>query len=294
MADISKIELPDGNNYDIKDATARESISELNNSKQNKLTAGDNITIENDVISATGGSGGASKLSELSDVDTTGSHSGDILGFDGSKWVNLDYVSIKDSNGRSVCFIGKNSEFGGMITLNNGNASRRFLMFVGGNDDGVISCTDTNGTERINLAGASGVNLFDADGNKTVFLDSETGKVTCNSMSTYEIPITVTKSSGNWSIDTATAVRSGNTVMIQFYFKGNGSSVGVGSNAFVGKLSKGPIPWTSVNMVSYYGSTMALCQLDYDGNITVRILGASISLTANQRVRPTGTYITTN
>lgn len=120
------------------------------------------------------------------------------------------------------------------------------------------------------------------------------GKVTCNNMNTYEVPITVTKSSGNWSIDTATAIRSGNTVMIQFYFKGNGSSVSVGSNAFVGKLSSGPLPWTSVNMVTYYASTTVVCNLDYDGNITVRILGAAISLTANQRTRPTGTYITTN
>ena len=292
MADISKIELPDGNNYDIKDASARESISQLNDSKQNKLTAGDNITIENNVISATGGGSGASKLSELSDVDTTGSRGGDILGFDGSKWVNLDYVSIKDTNGRSVCFVGRNADYGGMITLNNGNASRRFLMFVGGNDDGVISCTDTNGTERVNIAGASGVSTFDADGNRTVFLDSATGKVTCNKVSAQIVPCTIKKSSGNWTVNEVSQIRSGNTVSMQIRFKGGGSSVSAGGNAFVGKLATGIIPnWQSAYLQTYTSSSHILCQVDTEGTVTVRIIGAALNLSTSSYARVTGTFI---
>lgn len=185
---------------------------------------------------------------------------------------------------------------GGEVYVKNHSNFNTFEMrqFSTDNPGGYLRVNDAEGNMRANISSPNGISLYDSEGTSTILLNSNTGNITCNSMSTYEVPITVTKSSGNWSIDTATAIRSGNTVMIQFYFKGNGSSVSVGSNAFVGKLSKGPIPWTSVNMVSYYGSTMALCQLDYDGNITVRILGASISLTSSQRVRPTGTYITTN
>lgn len=57
MANINKIQV-NGTEYDIQDASAQTAISSLQtsvNGKQDLLTAGDNITIVNNVISSTGG-----------------------------------------------------------------------------------------------------------------------------------------------------------------------------------------------------------------------------------------------
>lgn len=58
--------------------------------KQNALTAGSGISIENDIISVTGGGGGASVLNDLSDVNITNPSDGQTLVYDviAQKWKN--------------------------------------------------------------------------------------------------------------------------------------------------------------------------------------------------------------
>lgn len=61
--------------------------------KQDQLTAGSGITIDaNNVISATGGGGGASDLDDLSDVDITSPTDGQVLKYNSTsrKWENDD------------------------------------------------------------------------------------------------------------------------------------------------------------------------------------------------------------
>ena len=60
--------------------------------KQNTLTAGSGISIENDVISATGGGGGSSTLAGLDDTNISSPTNGQALIYDAtsSKWVNAN------------------------------------------------------------------------------------------------------------------------------------------------------------------------------------------------------------
>lgn len=53
MADISKFNLPDGNEYSVKDEAARNALE----TKQDALVAGENIVIENNEISASSPAG---------------------------------------------------------------------------------------------------------------------------------------------------------------------------------------------------------------------------------------------
>ena len=73
--------------------------------KQPALTAGSGILIQNNVISATGGSGTAAYLAGLADVGLYAPASGEVLLFDGSqgKWINGDLVTGKKS-GAVVAF----------------------------------------------------------------------------------------------------------------------------------------------------------------------------------------------
>lgn len=70
-------------------------IGQLQQNKQNKLTAGSNITIVNDVISATGGGGTASALSDLNDVQLTSPTDKNLLLYNSQmqKWVNANITS---------------------------------------------------------------------------------------------------------------------------------------------------------------------------------------------------------
>lgn len=77
-----------------------EGLTTLLNAKQNTLTAGANITIVNDVISATGGGGGVDALSELADVDVTGVTDGQIIKWNAKtqKWESADEATTDLTN----------------------------------------------------------------------------------------------------------------------------------------------------------------------------------------------------
>ena len=68
------------------------------------------------------------------------------------------HIEVDDVNGHSCVQI--SSETYPCIIISNHSNNPRFTMFVGGNDDGVISIADTNNNETINLAGLNGVGNF--------------------------------------------------------------------------------------------------------------------------------------
>lgn len=79
------------------------------NEKQNTLTAGQGITIENDIISATGGGGGASALVDLTDTEISSPTDKQALVYDATsqKWKNGDssgFALDKVANGSVVSF----------------------------------------------------------------------------------------------------------------------------------------------------------------------------------------------
>ena len=62
------------------------------------------------------------------------------------------------------------------INLNNSSGSRRGLLWVGGNDDGVLSLYNSSGNERINAAGHTGIlSLKNANGDTNIYLYGQNG-----------------------------------------------------------------------------------------------------------------------
>ena len=103
---------------------------------------------------------------------------------------------------------------------------------------------------------------------------------------------TITKTSGNWSINSISAYRSGKTVQIVITMNGNGSSVSAGSNGFVGTITTGPLPVIIVRLVGYYNNCPIMMQIEPDGTITGRVLAVNVTVTSSGTLPLSGTYIT--
>lgn len=103
---------------------------------------------------------------------------------------------------------------------------------------------------------------------------------------------TTTKSSGNWSITSIGAYRSGNTVQISIGMKGNGNSVSAGSNGFEGTITAGALPVLSVKLIAYYNNCPIMMNIEPDGSITARVTATSVTVTSSGSLTLTGTYIT--
>lgn len=106
------------------------------------------------------------------------------------------------------------------------------------------------------------------------------GQLKCESMYVEDISsqYTITKTSGNWMLDAVTAHRTGNVVELAATFKGNGSAVSAGSNAFVGQCTAGHLPLVAAKGISFISSGGVVFQIDNDGNVYARVIGSSITL----------------
>ena len=127
----------------------------------------------------------------------------------------------------------------------------------------------------LDIAGSSSFNVR-LCGDGTVAAE----KIICHSMYTYDISsqYTFSKSSGNWTISTIEAHRTGNVVNLAVTFKGNGSAVSAGGNGFVGTCTAGPLPVMVARGTSFLSSGGIVFQLDIAGNVYVRVIGSSVTL----------------
>lgn len=94
--------------------------------------------------------------------------------------------------------------------------------------------------------------------------------------STTILTPTVTKTSGNTSIDSISAVRFGNVVQVLFGFKFTGT-VNAGSDAFVGTISDVPLPALDAHGVGYFSNSALVTKIETDGTMTIRIVGGNRS-----------------
>lgn len=201
-----------------------------------------------------------------------------------------------------------NGEVGGTFTVHNG---------ADGEDGvGVSSVTKASGTGAPGTNDTYNVNLTDGTvgGTFSVHNGSDgqgspgsqlplpdgtaaTGTATAYSRedhvhpkeTTQTLTPTVTKTSGNSSIQASQAVKCGNIVQFELELRPTGTT-NAGSNIFVGTLSDIPLPAIPSNGSGYMGSSAFIGSLDPDGLITIRVLAANrASATTNFMVR--WTYI---
>lgn len=210
--------------------------------------------------------------------------------------------AIYDVNGNANAWCNGNS---GQINSRqecirtSGDEKTRLINTVDGTDKfGVTTWYDGNSTpkEKVIISGSANENikLLDDNGNATIKLDSDTGKITCNKISYSNETITFSKSSGSWTYDTGHCTRSGQIVQVQVQFKGGGSNVSVGSNAIAGTISGISLPPYTIRLQGYYSGTVLMGELTSSGAFNVRILGASLNLSTGNTATLSGTYITDN
>ena len=105
---------------------------------------------------------------------------------------------------------------------------------------------------------------------------------------------TITKSSGNWSVDSVEAYRYGNIIQATVKFNGNGSSVSAGSNGFVGRITAGPLPVSTVRLVGYYNNCPVMLNVDPDGALTARVTAVNVTVSTTGILPLGGIYLTNN
>ena len=102
-----------------------------------------------------------------------------------------------------------------------------------------------------------------------------------------------TKTSGEWVLNSIWARKCNNMVSISIYFGGNGNTTLKGSNAFKGTISGGPLPIGVANIISYIDGAAIICQINSEGNVTVRITGDDVTLASGNSAGCSGVFMTT-
>ena len=111
---------------------------------------------------------------------------------------------------------------------------------------------------------------------------------------------TVTRTGGDskWSFSSVEALKAGNIIDIQMTFHMSSSSSSnswsAGTNLFKGTLASktGKLPIHSARLFSYYGSTILICNIDPNGEITLRVLAGTLSIgNRSDDIKPNGLFM---
>ena len=148
------------------------------------------------------------------------------------------FTGLTDENGNNAIQFFANGSYGGNWYLYNPNGSNRFHAFVGSaHDDGILD-------------------VFDGNGNVTLSLVGYRGQIECKRILPYE-PDYEINGSGQLVVDPDNfyAKRMGNAVYMSVRFKGNGTAISGGSNAFTGTLSGSDLPSINGDLIGYYGGS---------------------------------------
>lgn len=140
-----------------------------------------------------------------------------------------------------------------------------------------------------------GINAYPTE-NDQLYVDGtikSTGKITAPSMSVEDISnqYTFSKTSGQWSIASVTAFRTGNVVQMFLAFSGNGTSVSAGGNGFTGTITSGPIPASTTRAICLSGTAVGYSNIDSSGGILARPHTAAMSLSSSSRLAAIFTFV---
>lgn len=103
--------------------------------------------------------------------------------------------------------------------------------------------------------------------------------------------ITLTKTSGEWTIDSYSAFKSGQTVQLTITLKGNGNTVNAGSNGFQGSIDKYK-PIGAIYTPNFSGGTPLIGGLYAGGSMAARVCSANVTLSTTQTTSFAFLYLT--
>lgn len=102
---------------------------------------------------------------------------------------------------------------------------------------------------------------------------------------------TVNKTRGAWIFSEVKAYRTGNTIQMNILLKGNGSSVGNGTNGFEGTITTGPRPLILTRFLAMASGSPIIGYYDPSNNsIIVRNAGSSVTLASSSTLTCGATF----
>ena len=103
--------------------------------------------------------------------------------------------------------------------------------------------------------------------------------------------ITLSKTSGEWNIDSYSAFKSGQTVQLTITLKGNGNTVNAGSNGFQGSIDKYK-PIGAIYTPNFSGATPLIGGLYAGGSMAARVCTSNVTLSSSQTTSFAFLYMT--
>lgn len=201
--------------------------------------------------------------------------------------------SIDLTNGAALLYQLTAKDFVDLIDTSN---VRRALLYVDPYDHGNLTLFDENGQPRTGIYGDSSIVLWNADNTASISIQGATSAIECKRIKPYDLTVSTDygmTGSGALSVVAAEWVikRMGNIVFMSIPFKGNGTAIANGANAFSGHLTLGAMPQLEARLVGYYGGSCFVMRLEEDGTITIRNCGGSQTISASGRLILAGYFL---
>ncbi len=251
-------------------------------------------------------------LSELSDVTLTSPVDGQVLKYEYGTWVNAYETGVGNNDYNLL----DNKPSINAVPLTGNKTTAELGLFSGDYNDLTnrpsLATVATTGnyndlSNRPTIPAAQVNSDWDAVAGVSQIINKPTlaavatsgdyddllNKPTIPNITPIDVTsqITITKNSGNWSVNTYSAYRTGNVVTLYIKFEGNGNTVNAGSNAFQGNVS-GIRPVLLSYGTAYISSSATVAGLWSTGGITVRVTGANVTLGTGNTSEFSITYIT--
>ena len=259
---------------------------------------------------------GVTELTELTDVSITNPLNNDVLTYNDvtEKWENMPAQG--GGGGTSDYEDLDNKPSINSVTLTGNQTTDTLGLFSGDYDDLTnkpeLATVATTGsyddlTDTPTIPAAQVNSDWDAESGVEQILnkpelatvatsgsyDDLTDKPTIPSVTPVDITslITVTKTSGEWSIDSYSAFKSGQTVQFTLTLKGNGNTVNAGSNGFQGSIDLYR-PVGALYTPNFAGGTPLIAGIYSGGGIVARVCTSNVTLGSTQTTSFAFLYLT--
>lgn len=181
---------------------------------------------------------------------------------------------------------------GGKIRVKNPSGTTKVLNAIY-LDRGYSYYYDENDVDRVHIFGDGIFELTDGNGQQTIYLNGANGQIDCQKIAPYDPYMYEINGSGQIVLVSNEwyCYRMGNLVYMSIGFKGNGTSIANGANAFTGALSDGDLPLMEARLIGYYGGSCFVMRIETNGNITVRNCGGAQTITSSGRLVLAGSFL---
>ena len=201
-------------------------------------------------------------------------------------------VRVKNSSGNTQAAMFSDT-YGGYFNLFDPNANMRLQGGINAWGRGFHTYFDENDVTRVNVFGDGIVELLDGNGQQTIYMTGSDGEIECMKIKPYDPNMYEINGSGQIVLVSNEwyCYRMGNLVYMSIGFKGNGTSIANGANAFTGTLSDGDLPLMEARLIGYYGGSCFVMRIETNGNITVRNCGGAQTISSSGRLVLAGSFL---